>query len=154
MADSKRQKIVDAIVTRLRLINGAGSYTTDVNDRVEDSRTQWDQSELPAISVFDGDALANPTSPAMARSVVHQMTVLLKGYTVQGETAAAVRTLMKDILTAIRQDDKWSVAGVPLVMQTRPVRESITRSPESFEIEGCEVEIEVQYLTQKFNAEA
>lgn len=151
MADSKRQKIVDAIVARMKLINGAGSYTTDVDDRVEDSRTQWAQDELPAISVFDGDAIAHPTSPAEARSVVHEMSVMIKGFTEQGATAANTRTLLKDILTAIRQDDKWTVSGAPLVMQTRPGLEAITRTPESFEIEGCQVEISVQYITAKFD---
>lgn len=153
MADSKRQKIVDAVVARMKLINGAGSYTTNVASRVEDSRTNWQQEDMPAISVFDGDAIANPTSPAEATQVVHEMSVLIKGFTEQGTTAAACRTLMKDILTAIRQDDKWTVASVKLVMQSRPGRESITRKPDSFEVEGCEVEIGVFYISNKFNAE-
>jgi hypothetical protein len=153
MADSKRQKIVDAVIARMKLINGAGSYSTNVGSRVEDSRTNWQQDELPAISVYDGDAMANPTSPAEAKSVVHEMSVLIKGFTEQGITAAACRTLMKDILTAIRQDPKWIVAGVPLAMQSRPGREAITRNPDSFEVEGCEVEIAVYYKTEKFNGE-
>jgi hypothetical protein len=153
MADSRRQKIVDAVIARMKLINGAGSYTTDVDDRVEDSRMNWQQEDLPAISVFDGDAIPTPTSRDGHRGVVHQMSVLIKGFTVQGTTAAACRTLMKDILTAIRQDDKWTVSNVKLVMQSRPARESITRNPDSFEVEGCEVEIEAQYITEKFNAE-
>jgi hypothetical protein len=154
MADSKRQKIVDAVIARMKLINGSGDYTTDVNDHVEDSRTNWQQDELPAISVFDGDAMANPTSPAEGRSVVHEMPVLIKGFVEQGTTAAACRTLIKDILTAIRVDDRWTVSNVTLVMQSRPVRESITRNPDSFEVEACEVEIGVLYITQKFNGEA
>jgi len=154
MADSKRQKIVDAVIARMKLINGAGSYTTDVNDHVEDSRTNWQEDELPAISVFDGDAASNLTSPAEAKSDVHEMSILIKGFTVQGTTAAACRTLMKDILTAIRQDTKWIVSGVPTAMQTRPGREAISREKDSFEVEGCEVEIIVQYITQKFNAES
>lgn len=151
--DSKRQKIVDAVIARMKLINGAGSYSTNVGSRVEDSRMDWAEAEMPAISVFDGDAMAHPTSEAKAFSTIHSMSVMIKGFTVKGTTAAACRTLMKDILTAIRQDDKWTVSGTPLVMQTRPGRESIARIPESFEIDGCEVEIEVQYQTQKFNGE-
>jgi hypothetical protein len=152
--DSKRQKIVDAVIARMKLINGSGDYTTDVNDRVEDSRTNWQQDELPAISVFDGDAMANPTSPAEGRSVVHEMPILIKGFVEQGTTAAACRTLIKDILTAIRVDDRWTVSNAALVMQSRPVRESITRNADSFEVEACEVEIGVFYITQKFNGEA
>lgn len=154
MADSKRQKLVSAIVTRMALINGAGDYTTNIAGRVKDSETNWaeDQETLPAISVFDGDAVANPTSPN-PRSTVHEMTVLIRFYAEQGVTAANCRNGIKDIKTAIRQDTKWTVAGIPLAMQTREVRESITRSPESFEVEGSEVEISIQFKTEVFNAE-
>lgn len=153
MADSKRQRIVDAVVERLKLIDGTGDYDSDVEDRVEDSRTNWDQSELPAISVFDGDALATPTSEGRYRGVVHVMSVLIRYFAEQGATAANVRTGIKDIQTAIRVDDKFSVEGDPLVMQTRQVRDGILRNAESFEVEGAEVEIEVQFITKKFNAE-
>lgn len=161
MADSKRQKIVSAIVARMQGIDGTGDYTFDLNGHVGDSRTDWDAgddetgraSELPAVSVFDGDANANPSSPN-PRSTIHAMSVLIRGFTARGETAANARNLIKDIQRAIRVDDKWHVSGTPLAMQTRQVRDSIVRSADSFEVEGCEVEIEVQFQTEKFNAEA
>lgn len=155
MADSRRQKIVDAIVTRIKLINGGGSYETDLDERVKDSETNWaqDQDTLPAASVFDGDAEAEPTSTGRTLGTIHVMPVLIKGYLKQGSTAANARKLIKDIKTAIRQDDKWIVSGSALVMQTREKREGIVRTPDSFEVEGCEVEIEVQFHTDKFNAE-
>lgn len=155
MADSKRQRIVAEIVTRMALINGAGSYTTNIAARVKDSETNWaqDQDTLPAISVFDGDAIAHPTSDAEYKSVFNEMSVLIKGYCEQGTTAAAARTLIKDIKTAIRQDDKWTVANVPLAMQTREVVDRVARNADSFEVEGCEVEIVVWFKTDKFNAE-
>lgn len=154
MADSKRQKIVEAVVTRMKLINGAGSYVTNVNNRVEDSRTLWDENELPAISVFDGEMTANPATSKDYRAGIHEMAVLVRGYTVQDDDgAAAARDLSKDIMTAIRQDDSWTVSSVPLVMQSREVRNSIVRNNDSFEVEGCEVEFMVQVFLQKFNAE-
>lgn len=153
MADSKRQKIVDAVVARMKLINGSGSYTTDVDDRVEDSRTNWQQEEVPAISVFDGDALGTPTSEGRNRGTVHVMPVMIRFFAEQGATAANARNGIKDIQTAIRVDDKWTVSGTPLAMQTRQVRDSILRNADSFEVEGAEVEIEVQFITGKFNAE-
>ena len=155
MADSKRQKIVSAIITRMALINGAGSYTTNIAGRVKDSEMNWaqDQDTLPAISVFDGDAIATPTSPGNALKTVHEMSVLIKYFAEQGTTAAACRNGIKDIMTAVRQDDKWHVSNVPLAMQTRQVVDRIVRTPESFEVEGAEVEIAVQFITNKFNAE-
>lgn len=155
MADSKRQKLISAIVTRMALINGAGSYTTNIAGRVKDSETNWaqDQDTLPAISVYDGDAIAEPTSVGNSRATIHVMRVLIKYFAEQGTTAANCRNGIKDIKTAIRQDDKWIVSSVPLAMQTREVREGIVRNEESFEVEGAEVEIEIQFITNKFNAE-
>jgi hypothetical protein len=154
MSDTKRQKIVDAVIARMKLINGSGSYTTNVGSRVEDSRTNWQQDELPAISVFDGDAIANPTSPADAKSVVHEMPILIKGYVEQGTTAAACRTLIKDILTAIRVDDRWTVVECEARNAVAAGKGIDHSKPDSFEVEACEVEIGVFYITQKFNGEA
>jgi len=153
MADSKRQRIVSAIVTRMQGINGTGSYELNIASRAEDSRTNWDQNEMPAISVFDGDAEATPTSRGLAKGTFHDMQVMIRGFCEQGSTAANARKLIKDIQTAIRQDDKWTVASVPLAMQTRQVRDGIIRQEGSYEVEGCVVEIAVQFDTEKFNAE-
>jgi hypothetical protein len=155
MADSKRQKIVDAVVMRMKLINGSGSYETNLASRVEDSRTNWDENELPAISVFDGDSVVpDPESQDHRSKIIQTMPVLIRGYVKQGTTAAVARKLLKDIMTAIRVDDKWTVTGTPLVMQTRQVRDSIVRERDSFEVEACEIEIQVQVILGKFNAEA
>jgi len=154
MADSKRQRLVDALVTRLKLINGSGGYDINLASRVEDSRTSWQQEELPAVSVFDNEDVSHPTSSANALNIVHEMSVVIRGLCEQGTTAATARKLIKDIQRAIRQDDKWTVSGTPLAMQTRQIRDHIVRNDDSYEIEGCEVEIAVQFITQKFNAEA
>jgi hypothetical protein len=70
MADSIRQKIVDAVIARMLTINGTGNYVTNVA-HVEDSRIHWDENELPAISVFDGDSLAaGKSSPNPERSFI------------------------------------------------------------------------------------
>ena len=159
MADSGRQRIVDAIVARMALINGTGSYETNIGGRSKDSRTNWHAgdgetaSELPAISVFDGDSEPFPTTAGDYKAAVHVMSVLIKGFVTQGTTAANARKLLKDIKTAIRQDDKWTVSNVKLAMQTRERPERITRNAESFEVDGCELEIEVHFITNKFNAE-
>ena len=155
MADSRREKLVQAIVTRMKLINGAGSYATDIDDRVADSETNWaqDQATLPAISVFDGESQPNPTSTGRSLKTIHLLSVLIKYFAEQGTTAAACRNGIKDIKTAIRQDDKWIVSGTQLAMQTYEGPERIMRNPDTYEVEGAEVEIVIQYETFKFNAE-
>lgn len=153
MADSKRQKIVEAVIERMKLINGTGDYETDLADRVEDSRTNWQEEELPAISVFDGDAEGTPTSTGQTLGTIHAMPIIIRGFVKQGTTAANARTLIKDIQRAIRVDDKWTVSNVPLVMQTRQVKDGILRNEDSLEVEAAEQVIEVQFATHKFNAE-
>ena len=154
MADSLRQRIVSAIVTRMALIDGTGDYETDIGERVKDSETNWaqDQDHLPAISVFDGDAAATPTSTGKSLNTFHAMPVLVRYYVKQGTTAAAARKGLKDIKTAIRQDDKWTVSNVKLVMKSEEVREAIVRNQETFEVEAAEVEFAVMFQTEKFNA--
>ena len=151
MADSKRQRIVSAAITRMQAINGTGSYETNVGGRVKDSETNWaeDQSTLPAISVFDGEASATPTSTGKTLGTIHSMPLLFIYFVKQGTTAAACRKGIKDMLTAIRQDDKFG----GLLMQSREVRNNIVRNKDTFEVEGAEVEIEAQFITNKFNAE-
>lgn len=157
MGDSKRQKIVDAVITRLKLINGTGSYTTNVDNRVFDNPIVGDQSsgELPFIGVYDLTAQATPSSTGRTYETVHAMSIGIRGFCTRGsaQSAANARNLIKDIQTAIRQDDKWTVTGVPLAMQTRQVSDGIARDSNTFEVDGCEVEIEVQFKTLKFNAE-
>ena len=150
---SIRQNIVTAAVTRMKLINGTGGYTSNVNNHVEDSRTNWDESELPAISIFDGDA-GVPDAIAFDKEtkVLQTMPLVIKGYVKQGTDAATVRALVTDIWTAIRTDPDWTgVSGVGL---TRHVRDSIQRVEGSYEIDGCEVEIEILFATPKFSASA
>jgi hypothetical protein len=57
MADSIEQKLVSAILTRLKTIRTTApnlvGYQTDIGVNVEDSQTNWNEDEqLPAISVF------------------------------------------------------------------------------------------------------
>jgi hypothetical protein len=151
MADTIRQRIMDAIVDRMKLIDGTGSYETNVAERVKDSETNWDETDYPAISVFDGDALANPTSTGAYQGVIWSMPILIRAFATQAADGPSnVRKLIKDINTAIRVDDTFG----GLVMQTRQTKEAVVRNQDSFEIEGCEVEFEAQYISRKFNAEA
>jgi hypothetical protein len=152
MPDSKRQRIVAAAVERMKLINGTGDYVTDLNDQVADSRTNWQQDELPAVSVFDMNAEATMTSAGGQKGAVHAMGLSFRAFVVRGSDASAVRQLLADIQTAIRQDETWTDGSGPIAMQTRQIGDSIIRMPESFEIDGGTVDTEVQFITKKFDA--
>jgi hypothetical protein len=165
MAEPITDRIVAQAVTQMLVINGTGGYTTtlgttidengDAAPSVEDSRTDWDEEELPAISVFEGDAtVPNPEAFDKSTIVMQTMRLLFRGSVKQGTTARAARRLNADILKAIRANERFTVSGTDLVGLTRQVRHGIIRNEGSYEVEGCEVEIEVLFATQKFNAEA
>ncbi len=149
---SKRQRIVTAIIARMKLINGTGDYVTNVANNVEDSRMNWQEEELPAISVFDMEAQATPTAAGGNKGSVHAMPVMIRCFVKRGSDASAVRQFLADIQTAIRQDEMWTDVGGPVAMQTRQISDSVTRTQDTFEIDGGTVDIEVQFITQKFNA--
>lgn len=177
MADSIEQKIIDAIVARMQTILITNGYVTDIGTRVEDSRTDWDagdpeagrDSELPAMSVFDGTVNTVEANDNRRKST-RIMPVMIKAFFEKrddaGDDAAYARNVIKDIHKAIRGtgaqsnswiDERWpAVAGTPpgLAMDTREQSHGIERDGESFEITGVVVTIEVQYISAKFNLEA
>lgn len=56
MADSVRQQIFDALITRLQTISVANNYETALGANVHERRTTpWQESELPGLDVREGD---------------------------------------------------------------------------------------------------
>lgn len=165
MADPKDHKIISAIVTRLAVINGTGGYNTNVPAAsIADSRPNWDENELPAISVIQGPT-TSAESPQGRRKTVHEMPVMIKGFLKRGTTAANARKLIADIKKAILGSgseidgylaERWpEVSGTPpgLATQTRETGYSIEYAEGTYEIVGVQVELMVQLMTLRFNAE-
>ena len=159
MADSKRQKLVDAIVARMQTILTANGYETDLGTNVADWRLNWQDDDLGstgAISVCDLVAEAAPTAGRQnPQETIWLLPVQIRFQFKRTDTIAElVRKGIRDINAAIRTDDRWTVSNVGLAMITRPLREGPIIPEDSFEIVGGVVEFELQYITQKFNAEA
>lgn len=56
MADSIRQQMFDALITRLKTISVANNYKTVLGTNVYESRTTpWQASELPGLDVREGE---------------------------------------------------------------------------------------------------
>lgn len=167
MADPKDQKIIDAIVSRLAAINGTGGYhTTIAAGKIADSRPNWDQEgDLPAISVFQGTTVSAEANDNR-RKTIHEMPVMIRCFMTRGTTAANARKVIADIKKAIRGsgtqangflDERWpAVSGTPpgIAMITRESSSGIEYADGTYEVTGAQVEITVQYITDKFNAEA
>jgi len=160
----KQQEIIDAIIERLKGINGTGDYELDFEESVEDSRTRWDQDELPAISVFEMPAEVEEV-PNSRRQTVHVLPVQIRAFLEAGSTAAMTaetsRLARADILRAIlgtgTRTDNWLAerfpnnAGVGLAMETRLRRQGPEYSSDSYEITGAVVEIDVVFITDKWS---
>ena len=146
-----------AIVARLELIDGTGSYLTEIGTRVEDSRPNWDENELPAISVFQGTATTERTDDEEVE-VMRKFPVMIRCVFQrdddQATDAAFARKTISDIYRAIRSNDQWIVSSVPQATFTQEKSHGIEYAENSYEITGVQVEIEIQYIGSKFNLES
>lgn len=163
MADSKIQKIADQIIARMGLIDPddagytANGFQTAIGVRCEDGRQNWDENELPATSIFEGNTQsveANDNRSKTIHLTSFRIDVTLKARKKASDTMKDVRKAVSDIKRAIRLDDRWKVANVGLAMITREKASGpVYAGEQSFEVVGAFVEIEVQWITNKFDAE-
>lgn len=160
MADSKEQKLITQILTRLATIRTTApntlGYQTDIGASVRDWETNWNEDELPAVSVFTGttetaDPISNANDGNQIR--IHLLPVTIKVFLKAGTDAANARTAISDVFRAIRQDDHWIASGEELAMWTQQKSHAIEYA-EGFEIVGAMVDISIAYHTLKFNAES
>ncbi len=144
----KRQQIIDAIVTRLKLINGAGGYYLNLNSRVYDNRVpEYADNEIPAVNITDGDEESN--QELLAGSVNYWYRDLNIGITliVNGTLAAAdVRKGIADIQLAISTDLKWSALAIDTIWTGT----TIDRNQEEKKIMSATVNITVRYSTTEW----
>jgi hypothetical protein len=154
MADSKRQKIVDAIVARMETILVTNGYETDIGQTVEDWNINWQQEELPAVSVCDLPAqAADDSQNGKLDRTIWLMPVQVRIYADKDETPANVRKMVQDAQAAIRVDPQFKVANVPLVMESWPDTEGFMIPDDSFEIIGGTLQFTVMFITRRFDPE-
>lgn len=152
MPETKRQKLIDAVLARMQTIRTANGYETDLGSNVDDWRVNWDSKELPALSVLDtvAEVAFLNDQPTAARQMC-TLPVMLRIYGKSDSRAADLRKMLADVVRAIGTDPYWTSEGVRLALWTRVTREGIVNDPESFEIGGAAVEIEIAYLQNSFD---
>lgn len=152
MADSKRQKIIDRVIDRAKTILIASGYQTDLGKTVEDWRVDWDEEELPALSVCD---LIEETAAAggqpTASLATQTLPVQLRIFSRSSERAANLRKMLADLEKMVGANQRWNDGAINLATQTRKLRSGIVIPEGSFEIAGAALEIEISYLTGNFN---
>lgn len=155
MADSIRQKLISAMVARMQTILTTNGYETNLGNHVADWQTNWDESELPALSVCDlvaeedGDEDGDPF--AQGALTMHTLPVQFRIFTNSNTPATELRKMIADVKKAIKTDWRWTVAGKKLALKTIPKRSGLIVSEQNFEVAGAAVEVEVLYLTKLFD---
>ncbi|HRJ90430.1 MAG TPA: hypothetical protein PLX39_17270 [Pyrinomonadaceae bacterium] len=153
MADSKRQKLVTAIVARLEEILVADGYETDLGLNVADSKPNWNEADLPAVSVFDTVADVDfVNGQPTAAQQMFTLPVLIRIFLAADDNPATARKYLADVVEAIGTDPFWNVGGVPLALWTKLTKEGLILPAENLEVAGAAVELEIAYLTQTWNS--
>jgi hypothetical protein len=163
MADSTEQKIVTRALAVLAAINGTGSYQTTLGSTIvagtsgqslADSRPNWDQDELPAISVFQGPVDVEDRDDENQK-VLRHLPLIIRGTLERGTDASTARKLISDIMRAMRAaGDKWTVSGTNLALYTNEGPHMIEYAEGTYEITGVEQQIDIYYSGSNMDLDA
>ena len=101
---SRRLNIVEAIVNKLKGINGSGEYLLDVNENVEPRLKFWDEiQEFPALHVNAG----SETREYQAGGYKDRfLSVTIRCYVQEEDAQEALNALMEDVETVLEQNSK------------------------------------------------
>lgn len=153
MADSKRQKLISAIITRLETISVANGYQTGLGANIADSKPNWNEADLPAVSVFDtvADVEFVHDQPTAAQQVF-TLPVLIRIFLAEDDLAAEARKYLADVVKAVGVDPYWTVSGSQLALWTKLTKEGLIVPADNLEVAGAAIELEIAYLTQSWNS--
>lgn len=150
MADSFEQQIADHGVELLQTILVTNGYQTDIGTTVEDSRPNWPDEELPAVSLFLGSADVEKNHDNLTkcvRLVPMMIRIAWQRKDTAAEDAAYGRKAIQDVHACMGTDPLFD----GLIMKLRPAGHGLEMAPDTHEITGAQVQFEVAYLAQKFD---
>lgn len=109
MPDSIREQAIQAIVTRLNNITAANSYNNDVGANVFRVVPTFDDSQLPAVAVWD----IEETSQYHYHKNQAVLTLLVSMHAINGAVNASVKAnqMLADIIKAVTDGDT-TLAGL------------------------------------------
>jgi hypothetical protein len=155
---TKRQRIVDAVVARMKTILVANSYQTDAGQLVVPYAVRFDESELAAASakcalgVFD---LIDEVSKASmdSKGATHRMRVQVRVFKSGAMTLEGLRTVIGDVVDAVGKDILWTeqATGKTLAMDTEPAQEGFIVPTEAMEVAAAAVEFIIVFATAVFD---
>ena len=99
---SRRMNIVEALVLKLKDIDGSGAYLTDVNENVHPRLQFWDEiEEFPALHLNAGSETRDYQAGGYKD---RYLSVTVRCYVNEEEAQRALNALMEDVETVIEEN--------------------------------------------------
>lgn len=99
---TRRQGIVNALVTKLKLIDGSGNFHIDLAEQVEPRLKFWDEvDEFPAIHINAGTETREYLTAGMKN---RYMNVTLRCYVNEEDAVDALDALLEDVETVLEDN--------------------------------------------------
>ena len=143
---TRRQGIVNALVIKLKQIDGSGNYHTNITENVEPRLKFWDEvEEFPAIHLNAG----RETREYLTGGIKNRfLTVTLRCYVNEEDAVDALDALLEDVETVL--EDNSSMTYIDKLGETQTIQQITIFSIETDEgvlepLGVGEITIEVRY---------
>ena len=105
---TRRLGIVNALVTKLKEIDGTGSFLTDLSDNVSPRLKFWDEvDEFPAVHLNAGSETRDYQGGGYKDRF---LSITLRCYVQDDDSVAALDALLEDIETVIENNSRLQYA--------------------------------------------
>ena len=99
---SRRLNIIEALVVKLKGINGSGQFLTDVNENVSPRLLFWDEiQEFPALNLNAGPETREYQGGGYKDRF---MSVTIRCYVNEEDAQYALNALMEDVETVLEEN--------------------------------------------------
>ena len=101
---SRRKRIVDGLVTKLKTINGQGAFLTDVGENVHQTLKFWDEvDEFPALHCNAGSETREYRTAGVRDRF---LSITIRCYVQEENAQEALNELMEDVETVIEDNSR------------------------------------------------
>ena len=101
---SRRKRIVDSLVSKLKTINGQGAFLTNVGENVHPRMKFWDEvDEFPALHLNAGSETREYQSAGVRDRF---LSVTIRCYVQEEDAQEALNELMEDVETVIEDNSR------------------------------------------------
>jgi len=101
---SRRKRIVDSLVSKLKTINGQGAFLTNVGENVHPRMKFWDEvDEFPALHLNAGSETREYQTAGVRDRF---LSVTIRCYVQEEDAQEALNELMEDVETVIEDNSR------------------------------------------------